>query len=120
MNILKSYWLRAGLTVLTFVFGVFMIVGAMEKNTYKAQTSYWFQMNAAGDEPTTTQLSNPNSICPDKFEEADCARQYNASQTERSEEHTSELQSRENLVCRLLLEKIKDSRARAGARSLGT
>jgi len=82
MNILKSYWLRAGLTVLTFVFGVFMIVGAMEKNTYKAQTSYWFQMNAAGDEPTTTQLSNPNSICPDKFEEADCARQYNASQTE--------------------------------------
>src|SRR5690606_39479828 len=29
--------------------------------------------------------------------------------TERSEEHTSELQSRENLVCRLLLEKKKDS-----------
>src|SRR5690606_41620550 len=28
----------------------------------------------------------------------------------RSEEHTSELQSRENLVCRLLLEKKKDSR----------
>src|SRR5690606_40605363 len=29
---------------------------------------------------------------------------------ERSEEHTSELQSRENLVCRLLLEKKKKSR----------
>src|SRR5690606_39938816 len=28
----------------------------------------------------------------------------------RSEEHTSELQSRENLVCRLLLEKIKTTR----------
>src|SRR5690606_42059475 len=28
--------------------------------------------------------------------------------TARSEEHTSELQSRENLVCRLLLEKKKD------------
>src|SRR5690606_41738052 len=28
----------------------------------------------------------------------------------RSEEHTSELQSRENLVCRLLLEKKKDTR----------
>src|SRR5690606_40502420 len=28
--------------------------------------------------------------------------------TRRSEEHTSELQSRENLVCRLLLEKKKD------------
>src|SRR5436309_6308242 len=30
--------------------------------------------------------------------------------TERSEEHTSELQSRENLVCRLLLEKKKKER----------
>src|SRR5690606_40580729 len=30
-----------------------------------------------------------------------------ASEEERSEEHTSELQSRENLVCRLLLEKKK-------------
>src|SRR5690606_27284893 len=30
----------------------------------------------------------------------------------RSEEHTSELQSRENLVCRLLLEKKKNSRQR--------
>src|SRR5690606_41521789 len=29
--------------------------------------------------------------------------------TDRSEEHTSELQSRENLVCRLLLEKINNS-----------
>src|SRR5690606_28255360 len=34
----------------------------------------------------------------------------------RSEEHTSELQSRENLVCRLLLEKKKTSRRRHTAR----
>src|SRR5690606_38748059 len=32
--------------------------------------------------------------------------------TSRSEEHTSELQSRENLVCRLLLEKKKEGRSR--------
>src|SRR5690606_42151011 len=32
---------------------------------------------------------------------------YSASPLARSEEHTSELQSRENLVCRLLLEKKK-------------
>src|SRR5207302_10229168 len=32
-----------------------------------------------------------------------------ANQERRSEEHTSELQSRENLVCRLLLEKKKKS-----------
>src|SRR5436309_4611744 len=39
----------------------------------------------------------------------------------RSEEHTSELQSRENLVCRLLLEKKKkqNARARPGATSRG-
>src|SRR5690606_40139109 len=34
------------------------------------------------------------------------------SRTKRSEEHTSELQSRENLVCRLLLEKKKEERER--------
>src|SRR5690606_41220952 len=32
---------------------------------------------------------------------------YSDDDTDRSEEHTSELQSRENLVCRLLLEKKK-------------
>src|SRR5690606_40457936 len=34
-------------------------------------------------------------------------RQWFIEQQQRSEEHTSELQSRENLVCRLLLEKKK-------------
>src|SRR5690606_39729920 len=34
----------------------------------------------------------------------------------RSEEHTSELQSRENLVCRLLLEKKKTTRGTARSR----
>src|SRR5690606_41182287 len=38
-----------------------------------------------------------------------------ATPEQRSEEHTSELQSRENLVCRLLLEKKKDdARDRGG------
>src|SRR5690606_41824371 len=36
---------------------------------------------------------------------ADLARVHDAVVERRSEEHTSELQSRENLVCRLLLEK---------------
>src|SRR5690606_31216426 len=34
--------------------------------------------------------------------------EYTFQLTKRSEEHTSELQSRENLVCRLLLEKKKE------------
>src|SRR2546430_8211600 len=37
-----------------------------------------------------------------------------ASMPTRSEEHTSELQSQSNLVCRLLLEKKKNSTAREG------
>src|SRR5204863_6269295 len=36
----------------------------------------------------------------------------------RSEEHTSELQSRRDLVCRLLLEKKKESESSAGERTL--
>src|SRR2546422_7465849 len=36
---------------------------------------------------------------------------------DRSEEHTSELQSRLHLVCRLLLEKKKDSRSRCCPRA---
>src|SRR5690606_40838940 len=39
-----------------------------------------------------------------------CDRRRGCSHRARSEEHTSELQSRENLVCRLLLEKKKDKR----------
>src|SRR5436309_5104418 len=35
---------------------------------------------------------------------------------QRSEEHTSELQSRENLVCRLLLEKKKEEAAKTHSR----
>src|SRR2546422_8593096 len=38
----------------------------------------------------------------------------------RSEEHTSELQSRLHLVCRLLLEKKKNTRTRPNARSTVT
>src|SRR5205085_10955702 len=40
--------------------------------------------------------------------------------TKRSEEHTSELQSQSNLVCRLLLEKNKARTRGAGLRRLGT
>src|SRR2546422_5064287 len=40
-------------------------------------------------------------VCPELLE---------SRESERSEEHTSELQSRLHLVCRLLLEKKKDSR----------
>src|SRR5690349_23292687 len=44
-------------------------------------------------------------IFPDRFLRANCAKR--AVIRARSEEHTSELQSRRDLVCRLLLEKKK-------------
>src|SRR5690606_40981827 len=42
--------------------------------------------------------------------EADAVAVFSTNEYPRSEEHTSELQSRENLVCRLLLEKKKKNK----------
>src|SRR5256886_11578721 len=42
---------------------------------------------------------------------------FSGRETERSEEHTSELQSQSNLVCRLLLEKKKEKRHRSKNKS---
>src|SRR2546430_13621238 len=52
-----------------------------------------------------------------RADEALRARREDAPLCERSEEHTSELQSQSNLVCRLLLEKKKNYR-RASSRSI--
>src|SRR5207302_9123453 len=63
-----------------------------------------------------TWVSTPRRVCaryslpPERFGPSlpflpACAAAAPALAQERSEEHTSELQSRENLVCRLLLEK---------------
>src|SRR2546430_3075088 len=52
------------------------------------------------------------------FRRAAPTRKPNTEFLQRSEEHTSELQSQSNLVCRLLLEKKKNGRASLRARSL--
>src|SRR5256885_5353768 len=44
---------------------------------------------------------------PDRVRPADCKKRIDLTDVPRSEEHTSELQSPCNLVCRLLLEKKK-------------
>src|SRR5690606_40647910 len=51
-------------------------------------------------------LATPVLLAPDKFKGSLTAAEVAAALADgiRSEEHTSELQSRENLVCRLLLE----------------
>src|SRR2546430_13052629 len=61
--------------------------------------------------PYTTLFRSPNRSFPNPS--MPWARFFScSSRVRRSEEHTSELQSQSNLVCRLLLEKKKKTRAR--------
>src|SRR5690349_21989798 len=50
------------------------------------------------------------TLAPAGYDHAMHLRMLEADAVERSEEHTSELQSRRDLVCRLLLEKKKNKR----------
>src|SRR5690606_42098259 len=61
---------------------------------------------------TCATRSSPTTVTPPPYSSGPCSRCRSAMRcsprtAHRSEEHTSELQSRENLVCRLLLEKKK-------------
>src|SRR5436309_4474386 len=55
--------------------------------------------------PRPCPARHRGSACVDAHLRAQVRRTWPVRRTWRSEEHTSELQSRENLVCRLLLEK---------------
>src|SRR3954466_16434176 len=57
--------------------------------------------------PYTTLFRSPDWTCP-----AAATSRWRARTWARSEEHTSELQSHDNLVCRLLLEKKKNKTER--------
>src|SRR5690606_39682548 len=64
---------------------------------------------APGTEPATDPAAPPDgSPDPDTPPTTPGPPPGSPADPNRSEEHTSELQSRENLVCRLLLEKTKD------------
>ena len=54
-----------------------------------------------------TKITNPEAYEEYKALAGPMIQKYGGSYRARSEEHTSELQSRTNLVCRLLLEKKK-------------
>src|SRR5690349_22539206 len=55
--------------------------------------------------PYTTLFRSPNGLVSSGVSKSVVSKRIGMSLTERSEEHTSELQSRRDLVCRLLLEK---------------
>src|SRR2546427_1062178 len=71
----------------------------------KGETS-WLALNAA---PSAGHGARSTSRGPKVFS----SRKASCSNRRRSEEHTSELQSQSNLVCRLLLEKKKTKPADA-------
>src|SRR5690606_40454849 len=58
-------------------------------------------------EQTQERVSNANLRSSDAFQNSENVFPLPIQTLKRSEEHTSELQSRENLVCRLLLEKTQ-------------
>src|SRR6266511_6156857 len=68
----------------------------------------FFFNDTATTEIYTLSLHDALPICLRAFHAGRAHRMaYAPERADRSEEHTSELQSRENLVCRLLLEKTK-------------
>src|SRR2546422_3813185 len=62
--------------------------------------------------PYTTLFRSLAGRCPKDRHDRNAVERRCAFQNERSEEHTSELQSRLHLVCRLLLEKKKQLTSR--------
>src|SRR2546421_598575 len=69
-------------------------------------------MTSVFDSPSAARSTPPSSCVPNAVALASSTRPRGFAMTARSEEHTSELQSRSDLVCRLLLEKKKHTRRR--------
>src|SRR3712207_8946551 len=70
----------------------------------------------AGASPLGTRASSqPRSVAAPRARDHERGREAHAPVGGRSEEHTSELQSRQYLVCRLLLEKKKRIKRRQSA-----
>src|SRR3712207_6989902 len=72
------------------------------QNCFQGTAIVKVTVSPGNDDPVVTAVSNSGPI----NEGSSATLTENA--TDRSEEHTSELQSRQYLVCRLLLEKKKD------------
>src|SRR5690606_40245461 len=70
--------------------------------------------------PFPTVRAKPWRTAPPECPRPPARRRKIAATDPRSEEHTSELQSRENLVCRLLLEKKKKKKEQTPQRRIQT
>ncbi len=76
---MKKYALVLIAVVMVLTASAFVI---SNKSNAESSSTYWFLMDASGTSVTTTQVSSPDDLCPDKLEDPDCAREYSESQTE--------------------------------------
>ena len=76
---MKKYALVIVAVVMVLTASAFVITNTSDT---ESQSTYWFLMDASGSSVTSTQVSNPDNLCPDKLEDPDCAREYSESQTE--------------------------------------
>jgi len=77
---MKKYAFLFVAVIMVLTASAFVI--ANKSNTETTSTTYWFLMDASGTSVTTSQVSNPDDLCPDQLSEPDCSRQYSESQTE--------------------------------------
>src|SRR5688572_32902330 len=88
-----------------------MFVSLLCQLTIRDLLLFFFFNDTATTEIYTLSLHDALPICcasaPVAYPAKPCAGRRSAAPCARSEEHTSELQSQSNLVCRLLLEKKK-------------
>src|SRR5258708_22582539 len=73
-----------------------------------ARSSLAFRSPRITARMAAASVSQPRKDCRDSAEDVHPAATPYSTKTSRSEEHTSELQSPDHLVCRLLLEKKKN------------
>lgn len=79
---MKKYALVIVAVIMVLTASAFVIANKSNTGASTSSSTYWFQMDESGTSVTTTQLSNPDDLCPDKLTEPDCARQFSESQTE--------------------------------------
>src|SRR3712207_7466891 len=100
---------------MSFVFFFFLMIRRPPRSTLFPYTTLFrsFPLVRFGRHAVTMRLEDRNWFKPDEFAaelSSLLERKLLVRRAVRSEEHTSELQSRQYLVCRLLLEKKKKTR----------
>ena len=79
---MKKYAILVLAVIMVLTASAFVVASKSNTKATTTSASYWFLMDASGTSVTTSQVSNPESLCSDQLIEPDCARLYSDSQTE--------------------------------------